>query len=399
MRNTMKFFALAALVALLSAMAAGCTEQEANGTPASAPPPPPVKAMTIESKDIPLTYEYPAQVEGSREVEVRAQVGGILKERTYVEGSYVNAGDVLFRIAPDSYDASLEQAEGELERLKATMELARLERDRTVALYSQDAVSTQERDDAVSQYEAARAAVRTADGALSTARINKGYTEVTAPISGITSKETVSEGSLVTTSSTGSLLTTITRMDPVYVNFSIPGTELLKIRRRMAKGDIVMAEGGPTVRLRLSDDSIYEQTGRITFTDKQEDPQTGTVRARAEVPNPDALILPGGFVRVLVDGSVLKNAVVVPQRAVMFTQQAPLVFVLGDDNVPKARPVQLGDTVGDGFQVLGGVKPGERIVAEGLMQIRPGSPVTVLPSAPQGAAEGTKTAQAPGGDA
>lgn len=399
MRNVMKFLALAALIALLSAMAAGCTEQEANGSPASPPPPPPVKAMTIEARDIPLTYEYPAQVEGSREVEVRAQVGGILKERTYVEGSYVNAGDVLFRIAPDSYDASLEQAEGELERLKATMELARLERDRTVALYSQDAVSTQERDDAVSQYEAARAAVRTAEGALRTARINKGYTEVTAPISGITSKETVSEGSLVTTSSTGSLLTTITRMDPVYVNFSVPGTELLKIRRRMAKGDIVMAEGGPTVRLRLSDGSIYEHVGRITFTDKQEDPQTGTVRARAEVPNPDALVLPGGFVRVLVDGSVLKDAVVVPQRAVMFTQQAPLVFVLGDDNVPRARPVQLGDTVGDGFQILGGVKPGERIVAEGLMQIRPGSPVTVLPSAPQGAAKGAKDAQAPGGDA
>ena len=399
MRNTMKFLAFAALIALLSAMAAGCTEQEANGSPASAPPPPPVKAMTIEARDIPLTYEYPAQVEGSREVDVRAQVGGILKERTYVEGSYVNAGDVLFRIAPDSYDASLEQAEGELERLKATMELTRLERDRTVSLYSQDAVSTQERDDAVSQYEAARAAVRTAEGALRTARINKGYTEVTAPISGITSKETVSEGSLVTTSSTGSLLTTITRMDPVYVNFSVPGTELLKLRRRMAKGDIVMAESGPTVRLRLSDGSIYEHAGRVTFTDKQEDPRTGTVRARAEVPNPDALVLPGGFVRVLVDGSVLKNAVVVPQRAVMFTQQAPLVFVLGDDNVPQARPVRLGDTVDNGFQILGGVKPGERIVAEGLMQIHPGSPVTVLPSAPQGAVEGTKTAQAPGGDA
>jgi len=320
MRNTMKFLAFAALIALLSAMAAGCTEQEANGSPASAPPPPPVKAMTIEARDIPLTYEYPAQVEGSREVDVRAQVGGILKERTYVEGSYVNAGDVLFRIAPDSYDASLEQAEGELERLKATMELTRLERDRTVSLYSQDAVSTQERDDAVSQYEAARAAVRTAEGALRTARINKGYTEVTAPISGITSKETVSEGSLVTTSSTGSLLTTITRMDPVYVNFSVPGTELLKLRRRMAKGDIVMAESGPTVRLRLSDGSIYEHAGRVTFTDKQEDPRTGTVRARAEVPNPDALVLPGGFVRVLVDGSVLKNAVIVPQRAVMFTR-------------------------------------------------------------------------------
>ena len=367
------------LVALWAALTTGCTDTEAKGE-AATPPPPPVKAMTVQARDIPLTFEYAAQVEGSREVEVRAQVSGILQERTYMEGTFVHEGDVLFRIAPGTYDANLEKAQGELERLEANLELSRLELDRTVALFDQGVVSTQERDDAVSQYEAARAAVRAAQGSAREARINLGYTEVTAPISGITSRETRSEGSLITLDAGGSLLTTITRLNPVYVNFSVPGTEILKRRRMINNKQMTIPEDGMIVHLRLSDGSVYEHAGRINFTDKQEDPQTGSVRTRAEVSNPEGMILPGGFVRVILSGAVLTDAVVVPQRAIMFTQQSPLVFVLGDDNVPKARPVQLGDTVGDDFQILGGVKPGERIVSEGVMQIRQGSPVSILPS-------------------
>lgn len=371
------------VLALLAALAGGCNDPEVNGKPTQGAMAPVVTATVIQAADVPLTFEYPAQVDGSREVEVRAQVGGILLKRTYIEGSYVREGDVLFRIAPETYDAGLVKAQGDLEQLKAQLELARLDKERKVRLHDEGVVSTQERDDAVSAYEAARAAVKAAEGALRQADINLGYTEVTAPISGITSKETRSEGSLVTVGTDSSLLTTITCLDPVYVNFSVPGTEVLKQRRMLKEQRLAEDEGGLSVQLRLADGSLYERAGRINYVARQEDPQTGAVRIRAEVPNPDGLIMPGGFVRAIIGGRTLRNALLVPQRSVLFSAKGNIVYVLDAENTASLRPVQLGLNVGDKFEVLEGLKSGERIVVDGTIKVRPGGKVSLASAEPK----------------
>ncbi|MBU1001151.1 MAG: efflux RND transporter periplasmic adaptor subunit [Proteobacteria bacterium] len=362
---------------LFPLLAAGCMDKEANGHAKATTPPPLVKAIVVPRADVPLDNEYAAQVEGSREVEVRAQVSGILLERTYREGSFVQEGDVLFRIDPNTYHAAQEQARGALQQQEANLELARLYRDRTLSIYEQGAVSTHERDDATAKYDSALAVVRTARGTVETAQLNLGYTEVRAPISGITSRETRSEGSLITQDAQGSLLTTITRLDPVYVNFSVPGTEVLKRKRQAEEGLISQPDDGLIVLLRLSDGSIYKHAGRINFMDRHEDPQTGAVRARAEVPNPDGMILPGSFARAVVQGMVLKDAIVIPQRAVLFTKDVSLVYVLDENNAAQPRPIEIGETVGNGFQIVQGLSGGERIISDGVIKVRPGVTVTV----------------------
>jgi len=376
----------------LAAALAGCGDKSQAG----APPPPPaprVRALTLASADLPLSTEFAAQITGSRDIEVHAQVGGILLERTYVEGAYVRKGDLLFRIEPDSASASNEQARGELKRLQATMELARLDRERTEALFAQGVVSTQERDDAVTAHDQASAAVEAAAAAVRETAITLGRTEVRAPISGVTSKESLSEGSLVSVG-TNSLLTTITQVDPVYVNFSAPGSQVLRDKRLESEGRLAVPEGGMTVRLKLSDGTLYEHTGRISFADSREDPQTGTVSFRATLPNPDGLVLPGSYARVTVEGMVLKNVLLVPQRAVLFTKDAPLVYVLDAEGTASPVPVTLGRAVGDSFVVEGGLTPGQTIVAEGVIKVRPGAKVAVIDETP--ATPQTETGQGNG---
>lgn len=386
-------FPLGRLALLLSALAlavalSGCDDKpQANA--AAAPPAPRVRAATLASADLPLTNEFAAQLSGSRDVQVHAQVGGILLERTYVEGAYVRKGDLLFRIEPDTAHASNEQARGELKRLRATLDLARVDRERTEALFAQGVVSAQERDDAVTAFDQAAAAVEAAVAAERETAITLGYTEVRAPISGVTSKESMSEGSLVSVGG-NSLLTTITQVDPLYVNFSVPGAQVLRDRRLEREGRLAVPQDGMTVRLRLSDGSVYEHSGTIGFADSREDPQTGTVNFRATLPNPEGLLLPGGYARVVVEGAVLKNVLLVPQRAVLFTKDAPLVYVLDAEGVASPVPVTLGRAVGDSFVVEAGLTPGQTIVAEGVIKVRPGSKVAVIDEsqAAPGAANG-----------
>lgn len=365
---------------LLSIAASGCTESKASKN--TTPPPPLVKAISVNRADVPLTLEYVGQTAGSREVEVRARVGGILLKRAYVEGTPIKEGDLMFTIDPAPFRADLAQANGQLSRCKATLQKARLEHDRIIALYKEGAVSTQERDNAIAAFDGAKADVEAASALVRESAINLSYTEVRAPISGITSKETRSEGSLVSTNAAGSLLTTITQLDPVYVNFSIPGTEALHYRKLAASGKFTIPESGYTVRIKLSDGSVYGVDGHINFSDKQVDPMTGSIRSRAEFSNPEGMVLPGQFVRVLLDGSELKNALMIPQRAVLFTQNGPIVYTLDSNNTATPRPVTLGDTIGDSFVVEGGLDGGERIVAEGVIKVRPGIAVNVASAAP-----------------
>ncbi|GAB6177074.1 efflux RND transporter periplasmic adaptor subunit [Desulfobaculum senezii] len=382
-----KHLILFACLLLSAALATGCTESEASKS--ATPPPPLVKAQTVSRTDVPLTLEYVGQTAGSREVQVRARVGGILLKRAYVEGSPINEGDLMFTIDPEPFRAELGQANGQLAKCKATLQKAILDRDRILELFKEGAVSTQERDNALTTYDSAKADVEAASARVREAAINLGYTDVRAPISGITSKETRSEGSLISTDASGSLLTTITQLDPIYVNFSIPGTEALHYRKLAEEGRLHLPEAGYSVRIRLSDGTIYDTKGHINFSDKQVDPMTGSIRSRAEFSNTEGMVLPGQFVRVLLDGAMLENCLMVPQRAVLFTQNGPIVYTLDENGTASPRPVTLGDSVGEAFVVESGLKDGERIVSEGVVKVRPGTPVNVAGTKPANAgAEG-----------
>lgn len=375
------------LLVVFALALSGCGNEEQQGQM----PPPMVKAMTIKRANQPITFEYMGQTAGAREIDITARTGGILLERKYVEGSYVDENDLLFTIDPEKSDANLAQYVSTLARERATLENARRERNRIVKLYKDGAVSAQERDNAVTAYESALASVQEAEAKVRDARISVDYNEVRAPISGMTSKETLSEGSLVISNS--SVLTTITQLDPFYVNFSVPSAVALRNRRWLAEGKMFLENDEYTLGLRLVDGSIYPISGFINFSDKRVDPQTGSIRVRGEFSNPDKLVLPGQYVRIFVKGAVLKDALLIPQRAVLFTQQGPIAYVLDEQNMPTPRPIKLGIEVNDSFVVESGLEAGERIVSEGVIKVRPGAPVNVAqPQPPEGQAPGDGSA-------
>lgn len=363
-----------ALVLTLAVLLAGCTNESAAP---GAMPAPLVVVGQAQPRDLPLAYEYVGQTAGSREVEVRARVGGILLRRAYVEGRPVKKGDLMFEIDPEPFKAELDQARSQQAQAEARLHSAQSNRERVLPLYRENAVSQKDRDDAVAEADAAMAASEEARARVKSARINLGYTRVEAPISGMTSKETRSEGSLVSPTAEGSLLTTISRVDPVHVNFSVPSVDLFRLRRMREEGRITLPAKGYDVTVRLIDGSTYKRTGSVNFIDPLVDPLTGTIRVRAEFPNPDAEVLPGQFARVVMTGAVYTNALAIPQRAVLQTQQGPMVWVIGQGDIAEPRPVEIGLPVGSDYIVEKGLAPGERYVVEGLLKVRPGQPVTI----------------------
>ncbi len=364
-------------------------------------PPPEVVAVTMTRGNLPLNMEYMGQTAGSREVEVRARVGGILLRRAYVEGTPVKKGELLFEIDPEPFQATLEQAQGRLAQSEAKLSQAKRDLARMQELFKGDVISQKDRDDAMTAFETATADVDSARASVKEATINLGYTKVEAPISGLTSKEARSEGSLVAATAESSLLTTISRVDPIYVNFSIPGTETMAFRSLREKGRIAFADGWDfQARLVLADGRVLPSVGRINFTDTQVDAATGVVKFRAEFPNPEGAVMPGQFVRVRLDGAALKDALLVPQGAVLTTQQGTMVWVVDDKGVVSPRPVVLGRTEGNGYIVESGLESGDRVISEGIIKVRPGMTVVVrgdapAPSAPAAAA----TAPAGAGEA
>jgi membrane fusion protein (multidrug efflux system) len=356
----------------------GCASDSSGQEASQAAPPTEVVAATVTRADLPLEMAFMGQTAGSREVEVRARVGGILLRRTYEEGGRVRHNDLMFEIDPAPYQAALEQAKGALGQAEAKLAQAQRDQARMATLYKDDVVAKKDSDDAQTTLDSAQAAVGEARGKVHEAGLNLEWTKVTAPISGMTSKETRSEGSLITTTSEGSLLTTISRVDPLYVNFSLSGPEMLKLRRLRAEGKVVLTTGDDfVVRLTLPDGSDYAKSGRINFTDTQVNSTTGVVKLRAEFPNADFAVLPGQFVRVHLEGAQYKDVLAIPQGAVLNTQQGAMVWTIDDKDQVAPRPVVLGDAVGNSYLIEQGLAPGDRIVVEGIIKVRPGMVVKV----------------------
>ena len=364
-------------------------------------PPAVVAVQEVKPRSIPVELEYPAQTAGSREVEVRARVPGILLKRNFEEGAAVHVGQSLFNLDAAPYEAALARAEADVAAAEARLSQASRNAKRTRPLYEAKAASQKDLDEAVSAEEVAAADLKAARARLAEAKLNLGYTRVESPVAGITSRALKSEGTLV--SGPDVLLTTVTRLDPVYVNFGISQAEQERLRQDAAAGKLILPKDNRfEVAIRFEDGRVYSKTGKLAFTDVRLNNQTGTSDARAEIANPSGEVRPGQFVRAILKGAQRPDAISVPQRAVMEGAQGKIVYLLSPDNKAMPRPVTVGDWTGTDWIVTSGLQPGDKVIVDGLAKIFfPGAPVVVGdPNAPQGGpspqptpkAEGTKEA-------
>jgi len=375
---------LIALPLALALLAAGC--QPAGGPPPF--PPPVVSVITVEAKDVPVTYEYVAQTAGYREAEVRARVTGILLKRNYTEGAVVKKGESLFTIDPEPFRAAYARTEADLAVAEARLAQAKREAARLRPVLESKAVSQKELDDAVSAEQVAEAEVKSVRARLNEARLNLDYTRVESPITGTASRSVASEGTLVSGPSV--LLTTVTQTDPMYVLFGIPDRERLALRRDVEAGRLKIPDGGRfNVTVKLADGSFYSKTGLLNFADVRVNPQTGTSEARAEIANPGNLLRPGEFARVVLTGAVRPNAIVIPQRAVLESPKGKFAYIVNAESRAEPRPLDVGDWTGNGWIINSGLQPGDRVIVDGVLKIGPGAPVKVAddaaaPAAPPG---------------
>ncbi|HEY2816579.1 MAG TPA: efflux RND transporter periplasmic adaptor subunit [Casimicrobiaceae bacterium] len=386
---------LLAVVAVAGLSACGSSQQQGGGFHGF--PPADVTLLTVEPKSIPVTFEYVGQALGSKEVEVRARVGGILEKRLFKEGAPVKSGQTLFIIDPKPYEAQVASAEAEVARAQAQQAQALREAARLKPLVEKKAVGQKEYDDAVSTSELAAASVKAAEANLRTARLNLGYTRVAAPITGLSSRATKSEGSLVTVGS-DSLLTTISQTDPMWVQFNVAENDKLRIERAIAEKRLLWPkDSAMDVVVKLADGSTLPHKGHINFEDTRISPQTGTYETRAEIANADNALRSGQFVRVILNGPTRLNAIAVPQAAVLDGPQGKFVYVAGKDkdgkDVALPKPVKLGEWVTGGganlWIVESGLNAGDHVIVDGIARIQmPGQPIKLAAtaSAPAGGA-------------
>jgi membrane fusion protein (multidrug efflux system) len=368
---------LGAAAALGAIILAGCAK------PAPPPPPPPeVRIVTVRTQPVKNLIEVPGRLQAVRTAEVRARVDGIVQRRLYDEGTDVRAGQVLFEIDPRPLRAQLRAAEASLARAEATAANATQDVKRYTGLVAQRALSQQEYDAAVARQRTAQADVAQARAQLETARLNLAYTRVTAPITGRAGRAEVTEGAMVNAAS-GTLLTRIEQIDPIYVNFAQSSAELLALREQISSGALKLSGlDRVPVHVVLEDGSVYSHPGRVDFLDLRIDEATGTAALRAEVPNPERVLLPGQFVRARLEAGVQANGLLIPQRAVLITPEGSSVMVVGEKNVAESRPVTIGALQGGSWQILKGLSAGDRVIVDGLQKTRAGEPVRVATDAP-----------------
>ena len=345
--------------------------------PPAAPPPPEVSIVTVQGQAIPNIIELPGRIQAFRTSEVRARVDGIVEARLYEEGSDVAAGKGLFQIDPRQLRASSSAVQAQLARAQATAANAAQVVNRYQGLVADQAISKQEYYAAVAAQRTALADVALARAQLDSARLNLGYSTVTAPISGRVGRAQVTEGALVSASG-GTLLTTIEQIDRIYVNFSQSSSDLLKVRRDMAAGKLSLPTlGRVEVQLVLEDGTPSPVVGHLDFLDLSIDESTGTAALRAEFPNPGQTLLPGQFVRARIQAGTRPDGILVPQRAVKLSPQGATVTVVGPKDVAVSRPVKLGALQGDRWVVTEGLKPGDRVIVDGQQKVTPGQPVRI----------------------
>jgi membrane fusion protein (multidrug efflux system) len=362
---------------VLLATLVGCDDQPTRAAANPAPAAPvAVTVVTLERREIPVTSVLPGRTAPFRAAEVRPQVGGVLRERLFVEGESVAAGQSLFQIDPAPFEAAVRRAEAALTRIEATERVALSTANRLRALARVQAVSEQNLENAEATLRQTQADVVSVRAALETARIDLGYTRVASPIAGRTGRTSVTPGALVTANQSTALVT-VTQLDPILVDLTQPSAVLLQQRRDVSSGALRRPSADRAeARLLLEDGSEYPHVGEVQFSEVIVDQGTGSVTVRAVFPNPDQLLLPGMFVRARVEEGVTDRAILVPQRAVLRTPRGePMAFVVNPEGVVEQRLLRASRTVGSDWLVTDGVTAGERVVIEGLQRIRAGARV------------------------
>ncbi|ARU48572.1 efflux RND transporter periplasmic adaptor subunit [Sulfurospirillum diekertiae] len=373
-------YARYALIGVLGAfLVTGCSSQDkkaAGGMPAM--PPLSVSTYKVITSDVPVSLEYPAKVKSMQQVNIVARVSGVLEKKHFTEGSFVKAGDTLYQIDSDRYEALMQEAVADVGMKEATLKQATRDWDRTKALFEQDAVSQKERDAALSAYESAGASLKSSQAALKKATIDFNYTKVKATISGMTSLNAQDVGSYVGSSSDTMTLTTITQTDPIYVEFSLPDIELLKKRYVMGTGNWnSLAQAKLPIQLSTPDGSKYAKMGTLDFIDSYVDAETSTIKARATFANPNNILIPGLFVRVNVEGLVYKDAISIPQKALLQEAIGSFVYVVKEGKATKV-PVKAGTVHNDTYIIESGLSAGDVVITDNLTKLRPGSAVNVI---------------------
>ncbi|MHA6847559.1 efflux RND transporter periplasmic adaptor subunit [Ralstonia syzygii] len=375
MTNTRRYHQLAAAAFTIVALAA-CGNKQAQGPGGAGMPPTEVGIVTVQPHAVGLTTELPGRLEATRVAQVRARVAGIVLKRTYQEGSDVKAGEVLFRIDPAQYQASLDSAKAQLARAEATQTQAQLKAERYKPLVATNAISKQDYDDAVAAAKQATADVGAARAAVDTAKLNLGYATVTSPISGRAGLAQVTEGALVGQGGDATLLATVQQIDPIYLTFTQSSTEVMRLQEALKAGKLAAAsDTAAKVTLVTEDGRVYAQTGKLYFSDLTVDQTTGSITLRAIFPNAERTLLPGMYVRARLEQAVDQQAITVPQQAVSRGADGSTVMIVDAEGKVAPRKVQADRAVGTEWIVASGLQAGDKVIVDGLQKVRPGAPV------------------------
>lgn len=384
--------AIAMIVAMIvgGLIMAGCGQQQPAGGPPQGPPE--VAVVLVKAESAAITTELAGRTSAFLVAEVRPQVGGIIKKRLFTEGGDVRAGVVLYQIDPATYQAAYASARATLAKAEANHAAIRIKADRYRELVAVKAVSQQEYDDLAAALKQAEADIQAGKAAVETARINLAYTRITAPISGRIGKSSVTVGALVTTGQNVALAT-IQQLDPVYVDVAQSSVNLLRLQQSVASGKV--KRGGANaakVKLLLEDGTPYPLEGALKFSDVTVDSGTGSFTLRTVFPNPNHILLPGMYVRAILEEGVNAQAILVPQRGVMRDPKGnPIAMVADASDKVEQRTLKIDRAIGDKWLISEGLKPGDRLIVEGFQRIRPGAPVRVAPFETKAATTETKT--------
>lgn len=381
-------FVLSFCLAVASALSAAC-RKGASGPPLGGPVE--VAVVTVKPEAVVLTTELPGRTYPYLVAEVRPQVNGLIRERAFEEGSSVKAGDLLYQIDPAPYQAAYDQAKAALAMAEANVPAARLRAERLKGLVEIRATGRQNYDDALAALQQAEASVAASRAAVDSAQINLSYTPIRAPIPGRIGKSSVTVGALVTAYQPVPLAV-IQQLDPIYIDVAQSSAEILRLRQSLESGRLKRSgESWSRVNLLLEDATPYPLAGKLKFRDVTVDPATGSVSLRMVFPNPNNVLLPGMFVRAIVEEGVSEDAILVPQQGVTRDQKGnPYALVAGKDDKAEQRMLTLDRTIGDRWLVAKGLAADDRVIVEGLQRIRPGADVKAVPFAPGAAAVKTE---------
>lgn len=377
------------VIVLLLLAVAGCKNEQAK-------PPAPVfevEVVKVSPVVVPASIPFVAQTVSSHQVEIMARVNGFLEKILYHEGGLVHAGDVLFQIDAKPFEAQVKAAEAEVEERESQLWTAKANFDRIKPLAAQKAASLSDLDNATGQVKSAEAALHAANANLDKSRLDLGYTTIKSPVTGVTGRALVQEGTYVASGSSSAKLTYVATLDPIWVEFSISQNQRALLQQQEKDGLLVMPPDKKfSIKLELSDGSRYPHSGFLNFADPSFSKDTGTFMLRAEVANPDGALQPGMFVKALVEGATRPNTIVVPQKAVVQTANGHVVYVVNEKGLAELRPVMVGDWVGQNWIINQGLRDGDQVVVSGFQKLgQGGMPVKVVGSGQGGQSVSSET--------